>query len=442
MGGQLVKMSDKAQELYEELRKKIGRLKEAGSMEKRYVDFWRIACDAKCKAHDLRVLYEDSNREFIEKHKDRLIKAREDFVANMDYYVEKCIERMRTTNKFKVYYAKTNEEAQQIFMEELGDNKVIYKSGSNEAKDIGIYDICRKNGIEIKETALGDILVHLMEYDLPAYQLGASVQFTPGEITVKMKEVYGAEVEPLAEAITDYYRMNYRPELRNNVKVSLTSANAIAADDGSIYLGENAGNISLITRATEKHIVAVGITKITPTFLDALITIKTQSRATNVNMAYMSVIAGISGSSSIQGRKTVGMFGAKEVVVILVDEWRKRAVEENLIYRDLLKCIGCKSCCFTCTASQAFGNIYGSKFGLGPTAIIRNYIHNGVEAAVKSGLFLCTGCEKCTKWCPVSVDLAEIMRKIKKEATAKGLCPPLLSEYKQKILENNNPFIE
>jgi heterodisulfide reductase subunit C len=65
-----------------------------------------------------------------------------------------------------------------------------------------------------------------------------------------------------------------------------------------------------------------------------------------------------------------------------------------------------------------------------------------VEAAVKSGLFLCTGCEKCTKWCPVSVDLAEIMRKIKKEATAKGLCPPLLSEYKQKILENNNPFIE
>ncbi|GAH20316.1 unnamed protein product, partial [marine sediment metagenome] len=85
---------------------------------------------------------------------------------------------MRKTNKFKVYYAKTNEEAQKIFMEELGDNKVLYKSKSLEAKDIGIIDVLKKNNIEIKETDLGDVLCQLFDYKYPSFTLAPGVQFT------------------------------------------------------------------------------------------------------------------------------------------------------------------------------------------------------------------------------------------------------------------------
>ncbi|MHA1783457.1 MAG: 4Fe-4S dicluster domain-containing protein, partial [Promethearchaeota archaeon] len=149
-----------------------------------------------------------------------------------------------------------------------------------------------------------------------------------------------------------------------------------------------------------------------------------------------------SNTSDIRGKKVLGMYGAKEVVVILVDDWRTRAVKENLFYKDILKCIACKSCDFVCTASRAFGNIYASKYGIGAVNIIRDYIHNGIEAAVKDGLFLCTGCENCKNWCPVNVDIPEIMRKLKKEATEKGLSPPPLEAYKNKILEEKNPFKE
>ncbi|MFX1337794.1 MAG: LUD domain-containing protein [Promethearchaeota archaeon] len=433
-------MFEKGKELYDELKEKLEELKDKETDYGKFGEIWKMACAMKYKSHDLRFLYEDTAREFVERYRDQIVKMREDFVENMDNYVELCLKRLEKTNHFKVYYAKTNEEAQNYFMQELGDNKVLYKSKSLEAKDAGIYDILKKNNIEIKETDLGDIFCQLFDYEYPSFTLGPGIQFTVEEIVAKIREKHGVELEPKPEAIVDFYRKTFRPELLNKVKVSLTSANAISADDGSILLIENEGNISLLTRATEKHIVVAGIHKIVPTVFDALLVAKTQERIMTLDGAYISLISAPSNTADIQGIRVFGMYGAKEVVIILVDDWRTKAAKENLIYKDLLKCISCKSCDLVCTASRAFGNIYASKYGLGAACIIRDYIHNGIEAAVKDGLFLCTGCENCTNWCPSGVNLAEIIRNLKKEATEVGLCPPDLEKYKDKIFEDKNPF--
>ncbi|MFX1392140.1 MAG: LUD domain-containing protein [Promethearchaeota archaeon] len=433
-------MSEKGEEIYNKVKDKIEKLKNVNSAYAKFGQIWKLGCSAKYKAYDLRHLYEDTSREYVDRYRDQITKMREDIVENIEEYVEKCIKRLEKTNHFKVYYAKTNEEAQKIFMEELGENKVLYKSKSLEAKDAGIYDALKNNNISIKETDLGDVLCQLFDYKFPSYTLGPGIQFTVEEIVAKIKEKYGVELESTAQAIVEYYRRTYRPELLNNVKVSLTSANAISADDGSIVLVENEGNISLLTRATEKHIVVAGIHKIVPTVYDALLCAKIQERIVNVDGAYISLISAPSNTSDVQGLRVFGMYGAKEVVIILVDDWRTKAVKENHIYKDMLKCISCKSCGFICTASRAFGNIFASKYGLGALNIVRDYIHNGIEAAVEDGLFLCTGCENCTNWCPAGVNLAEIMKSLKKEATKKGLCPPPLAQYQEKIFKDKNPF--
>ena len=433
-------MDEKGNDLYEKVKENIVTSQKEGTLENQFGNFWKMACTIKTKQHDLRYLYEDTSREFVDQHRDNLTEVREEFVRHMESYVEKCINIMRKKN-FIVHYAKTNEEAQKIFMEELGDNRTIYKSKSVEAKDIGIIDVLKKNKIKIKETDLGDVLVQLFNYTLPSFQVGPGAHFTEEEIANKIKAVYGVELEPKAQAIVDYFRSTFRNELLNDVKVSLTSANAISAEDGTIVLGENEGNISLITRATEKHIVVCGITKIVPNILDAVLMTQLQSRINNVSFNYISLISGPSNTSDIQGTSVQGMYGAKEVVVILVDDWRTKAANENLIYQDFLKCIGCKSCIYPCTASRAFGNTYASKYGLGATAIIRDYIHNGIEAAVKDGLFLCTGCENCYHWCPVSINCGEILKDMKKEATEKGLAPTHLEKYKEKIFRDKNPFL-
>ncbi len=431
----------KGLELYEELKKKIENLDKENSFIQQFTEFWRMGCSAKYKAYELQFLYDESSREFVEKNKEHIKRIREDFIENIDSYVEDTINIMEKANHFKVHYAKTNEEAQKIFLEELEDNKVVYKSKSNEAKDIGLIDAMKENNIEIKETDLGDIILGLFDdYDLPTYQLGPGAHFNEEEIVKRIKEKYGVDLEPNAEKIVQYFRETYRKELLNDVKVSLTSANAISAEDGTIVLGENEGNISLLTRTTDKHIVACGITKIVPTLYDAVMIMKLQERINYVPLAYINLISGPSNTSDIQGKRVHGMYGAKEVVVILVDDWRTGAAKESLVYKDFLKCLSCKSCIYTCAAFRAFGNIYGSKYGLGGAAIVRDYIHNGIEAAVKDGLFLCTSCETCAHWCPAGVNIGEIIKNLKKEAAQKGLCPPPLEGYKDKILKEKNPF--
>jgi len=433
-------LSDKGKELYNKVKNKVDTTQKEGTQENKFGMFWKFASNMKFRQHDLRYLYEDNSREFVEKYKDQLIAMKEEFIQNMDFYVDKCIKVMREANNMTVYLAKTNEEAHDIFMKEIGEAKVIYKSKSNEAKDIGVIEVLKKNNIEIKETDLGDVLVQLFDYKLPSFGVGPGAHFTREDIVAKIKEVHGVELEPKASAIVKFYRETYRKELLNDVKVSLTSANVISAEDGTIILGENEGNISLLTRATEKHIVVCGITKIVPNILDAVLVAKLQTRINNVSFSYISLIAGPSNTSDVQGERVLGMYGAKEVVVILVDDWRTKALKEGKIYKDFLKCVGCRTCNYACTASRAFGNIYASKYGLGADGIIRDYIHNGIEAAVNDGLFLCTGCENCYHWCPVSVNLAEIMKSIKKEATKAGLCPPALKKYQEKILNEKNPF--
>ena len=105
-------MSKKGNELYEEVKEKIEQLNDKDSVYSKFRDIWKLASLGKYRSFDLRYFYEDTSREFVEEHKEHLTKIREDFVENIEEYVKKCIEVMRKTNKFKVYYAKSNEEAQ------------------------------------------------------------------------------------------------------------------------------------------------------------------------------------------------------------------------------------------------------------------------------------------------------------------------------------------
>ncbi|MHA1756467.1 MAG: LUD domain-containing protein, partial [Promethearchaeota archaeon] len=176
---------DKGQELYEYVKQKIGKIEQKGTYEQKFAEFWKLACFGKNKQSSSAYKYDDSTIEFMKKYKKRLTDARQKFIDDMDYYVEKCIEMLKK-NKCKVYYAKNNEEAQQIFLNELGDNKIVYKSKSNEAKEIGLVEFMEKNGIIVKETDLGDVLVQLFDYNLPTYQVGPGIHFEVEEIVEKI----------------------------------------------------------------------------------------------------------------------------------------------------------------------------------------------------------------------------------------------------------------
>ena len=101
-------MSEKGKDLYEKVKNNINTLQTEGTLEKQFGDFWKFACTIKTRQHDMRYLYNDTSREFVDKYRDRLIKMREDFVDNMQEYVQSCINIMQKNN-IKVFYAKNNE---------------------------------------------------------------------------------------------------------------------------------------------------------------------------------------------------------------------------------------------------------------------------------------------------------------------------------------------
>ena len=96
-------MSDKGKELYDKVKSKIGTTQKEGTLENKFGMFWKFASNMKFRQHDLRYIYEDSSREFVEKYRDQLIAMKEEFVQNMDFYVEKCIKVMREEEVLKIF---------------------------------------------------------------------------------------------------------------------------------------------------------------------------------------------------------------------------------------------------------------------------------------------------------------------------------------------------
>jgi len=69
-------MSEKANELYEKVQGKVDTLKDEDSVYAKFADIWRLACLGKYRSYDLRYLYEDTSREYIEKYKPAMIEAK------------------------------------------------------------------------------------------------------------------------------------------------------------------------------------------------------------------------------------------------------------------------------------------------------------------------------------------------------------------------------
>jgi len=77
-------VSKKGKELYEGVKEKLEQLNDKDSVYSKFGDIWKIASLGKYRSFDLRYLYEDTSREFVEGYKEQLTKMREDFIENIE----------------------------------------------------------------------------------------------------------------------------------------------------------------------------------------------------------------------------------------------------------------------------------------------------------------------------------------------------------------------
>ena len=297
--------------------------------------------------------------------------------------------------------------------------------------------ILEENGVGVIETDLGDRIVQLDPNSKPSHPIGPASHLRMEDIASIISQQFNIDVKPEPRTILNIIKEDVILKL-SKCSVGITGANSVAADDGSILTVHNEGNITMVSML-ETHIVIVGIDKFVETIEDAVSVVKLETVfATGKKVpAYMNIISSPSKTADIEQILLKEMYGARRVVVVLLDNGRTKAIKAG---GECLLCIGCGSCIVTCPIYNVLGNEFGYKRHLGGRGVVLSSFIDGEQTCFDSGLYLCTLCGQCTFECPVGVRTSELLKNLRSDAVCMDISCNEHEIIKDKIKKNGSPF--
>ena len=328
------------------------------------------------------------NSSSIKRLEKRVKEIEKESIAHKEELMEVAVESFKR-NGIDVEYAKTKDDALDIIYDLLDDNgsNVIAKAKSNTLGEIELKSNLAAKGYDVVETDLGDRILQLKKEDnKPVHPTGPASHLNVDEIASIVNESMKTNVGRVPREIMEVVRADVLKRLENST-VGISGANVVAAEEGSIVLVHNEGNISLVS-LKDLHIIVAGIDKFVPALEDAMSVAKLETvyATGNYVTSYINVISGPSKTADIEKKLLKNMYGAEKVVVILLDNGRSEAREE------CLWCIGCGNCIVNCPVYNAVGNEFGFNNYLGGRGVAMSKFIEDDEKCFESGLYKCTLC--------------------------------------------------
>ncbi len=366
----------------------------------------------------------------------RVREIKRESIENKGELFNQAIESFKR-NDIEVNLAKTAQDALDIIdglIDEYG-SKTVAKAKSNTLGEINLKKHFANSDIDVVETDLGDRILQLKKIDnRPVHPTGPASHLDISKITEIVNESLDANVNPEAHEIMELVRSDVLNRLES-ARVGISGANAIAAEEGSLLMVHNEGNISIVS-LKDLHIIVAGIDKIVPTLEDAVSIVKLETIFATGNFvtSYMNVISGPSKTADIEKKLLKNMYGAERVVVILLDNGRSQATPECLY------CIGCGNCVVHCPVYNAVGNEFGFNNYLGGRGVAMSKFIEDDETCFNSGLYMCTLCGLCTLNCPVAIPTNEIIENMRKLSTEVGFYPKAHGKIKDNVSQNDSPY--
>ena len=357
-------------------------------------------------------------------------------IENNEDLLNQVIESFKR-NDIDVRMAQTSDDALNIIDELLSEYKTdsIAKAKSNTLGEINFKDHFKGTDIDIVETDLGDRILQLKKTDnKPVHPTGPASHLNISKITDIVNDSLDVNVNPEAREIMETVRSDVLKRLES-ASVGISGANAIAAEEGSLVMVHNEGNISIVS-LKDLHIIVAGIDKIVPCLEDAISIVKLETifATGNYVTSYMNVVSGPSKTADIEKKLLKNMYGAEKVVVILLDNGRSDANPECLY------CIGCGNCVVHCPVYNAVGNEFGFNNYLGGRGVAMSKFIEDDETCYNSGLYMCTLCGLCTLNCPVSIPTNEIIENMRKLSTDVGFYPKAHGIIKDNVSKKDSPY--
>jgi L-lactate utilization protein LutB len=367
--------------------------------------------------------------------KERVKKIREYSVEHLSSLLEKAQETLEN-NGIEVIMAHDAEEAREAIYQLVKSEETVAKSKSNTAGEIQLTEYLKEHEVNVLETDLGDRIVQFHQSN-PTHPIGPACHLDMEIIAKVVSEEFKKEIEAEPRAILDAVKSDIMGKI-SQCRVGITGANSVAAEDGSLLMVHNEGNISLLT-LLDLHIVVVGIDKLVPTLEDAVSVVKLETiYATGKTVpAYMNVVSSPSKTADIEQIILNDMYGAKRVVVVFLDNGRTEAILEK---KECLWCIGCGACIVNCPVYTTLGPEFGYLRHLGGRGVVlSHYIHDN-DICFDSGLFKCTLCGQCTVECPMEIPVNIMLEELREESVKEEIYPEKHGKIKTNLKKRRSPF--
>jgi len=343
----------------------------------------------------------------LKEKKKRLKTARELCVGNISL-LEKTIKKLED-NWIKVYRAADKDDAIKIILKEIGNEKLVVKSKSNVTKEIDLTHELEKHGIEVIETDIGDRILQVLKLK-PSHPTGPIAHMSAKKIAEGLSSFYHKKISENPEDIVKFVRDEIRGYIEK-ATVGITGANAITAEEGSIVITHNEGNIFEVIRR-EKHIVVTGIDKVYPAIEDAINMLKVIcfNATGSLIPSFVEIISGVSKTADVEKKFFKGVHTPKDITLILLDN--KRTEIMNGEFKELLYCIDCGNCLMHCPMYNTVGNFFAEEKYLGGKGLA---LQSLTSDEVNKKLEYCLTCGKCKENCPLEINIPVAIRKIRSE---------------------------
>ncbi len=409
-----------------------------GLIQKQYEDFLR-----KVKKSELenqgRAFKETRNRQRqnlpffkdLEKTKEEVKRIRSESVGNWDL-LEEAISSLEK-NQFKVIQAKDSGEACDVILSEIGEERLVVKAKSNISKEIGLTSFLIEHGVEVIETDIGDRIIQIAGHRASHYT-GPACHLSRQDIAQILSHHLKREIPPLPDEEMQAVREDIETYLQR-AKAGITGANAIAAQDGVALILHNEGNVTRV-RTRSKHIILTSIDKIYPRVEDALLMLRLETYLATGALfpSFIDIIGGRSKSADIEKKLFYGVHEPSSLVIVLLDNGRRKILSEKKDYSDLLDCIGCGNCLLDCPAYNSVGPSFGTDGMLGGRGVALSTLQRGGREGIEEGLFFCTTCGLCGEVCPVGIDAGKRLKDLRRSCLA---APELSSQLDEVALLQN-----
>ena len=338
----------------------------------------------------------------------RLKAVREASVGN-DELLKKAIANIEK-NGITVFPARSSDDALRVIFQEIGSEKLIVKSKSNVTKEIELTTALESKGVKVIETDIGDRIMQLLK-SKPSHPTGPVAHLSAKTIAERLSKIYGKIVSNDAEAIVEVVRKEIRNYLDKSL-VGITGANAITAEEGSIIIAHNEGNIFEVIRR-QKHIVVTAIDKVYPAVEDALNMLKVIcfNATGSLIPSFVEIISGVSKTADVEKQFFKGVHAPKDIVLVLLDNRRSEMMEQG--FRDLLFCIDCGNCLLHCPMYNTIGTEFAEGKYLGGKGLAYKSL---AQEDVDKRLEYCLTCGKCRSNCPLSIDIPAVIRKVRSDS--------------------------